>query len=182
MATLLRQLNLTSSVQTSDMERILEAVIRAKESFKESSKEQAAARGRLKQLADKVTKFDEFVAETSQTIKVVVLALIMLAGFLVHLVCSLETKLRTETGPETRDSATMTELTEPKIFSKPVRKVDLSPVRDRRSTWCGGSQGTLRQGQTCLKQRTEGNQMYKRIRFVANIFYCLKCFNYFKSI
>ena len=44
--------------------------MQAKSSFKESTKEHGVLRTKIKTLLDRVDKFDEFVAESSQTIKV----------------------------------------------------------------------------------------------------------------
>lgn len=131
---LVKKLNLTSSVQTSDMERILEAVIRAKESFKDSTREQSATRSRVRTLSEKVEKLEEYISESSNTMKMIVLAMILLGVLLLYLICSMEPRSRVELA-ETRETGTMTETGEKIPSSK-----DASPRSpERRSTWCGGS-------------------------------------------
>ena len=159
---LVKKLNMTSSIQTSDMERILEAVIRAKESFQESSKEQSSSRSRMRSLTEKVVKLEENIQDSSNTIKIIVFSLILLAGLFLYLVCSLEPRDRTERITETRETGTMTDMEENmKIVSSKFE----SPLRtERRSTWCGrGNNGNI----SSFNQPTRRNEpipVYKRIR------------------
>ena len=145
------------------MERILEAVIRAKESFKESSKEQASTRTRVRTLTDKVLKLEEHIQESSNTIKIIVFSLILLAGLFLYLICSMEPRGRLERGIETRETGTMTDTEE--MIKKPSAKLE-SPLRtERRSTWCGGgNKGTI--SQLPPSRRKEPLPVYKRIRQV----------------
>jgi len=143
-AALLRQLNLTSTQQASDMDRILEAVLRAKESFKDATKDLTTVRTKVKQLIERADMFDTFVAESTESTKVWVLMVILLVLVILHLVCSNDPPL----APRTRDTATMTtaapdinvKLKEEELERR-LRPNATADPRPRRTTWCGGGSG-----------------------------------------
>ena len=60
----LRQLNASLLHQADDMEHILEAVIRAKDTFKGSLEEQVTVRSRLKALSEQVQQFEMIIEES----------------------------------------------------------------------------------------------------------------------
>ena len=67
---IIKQLNTTVGVHTADMEGILEAVIKAKESFTGATKEIAQFKTKMKAMSEADAKFDKFMEDTSQTMKV----------------------------------------------------------------------------------------------------------------
>merc|ERR1739848_217336 len=63
---IIKQLNTTVGVHTADMEGILEAVIKAKESFTGATKEVALFKAKMKAMSEADAKFDKFMEDTSQ--------------------------------------------------------------------------------------------------------------------
>lgn len=127
---LIKQLNHTVSVHTNDMERILEAVIKAKESFQETIKEMSFFRNKLKIMNENEIKYDKFLKDSSQNMKLLVMGFLFLTLFTLQTVCNVdarfgsceEVKLTKETGTSTHDL----------IETKSVKNKP-----DRRTTWCG---------------------------------------------
>jgi len=159
----LRQLNASLVNQAADMDHILEAVIRAKETFKDSLSEQVTVRSRLKLLTERLQHFEVLVEESSQTVKLLMATLIMMAVSGLYLVCSLlgrsAFEVRSDRPFGKKEVGTMTESVPAVSAAGSLKKVvfrtppnmladmDASlPCRGRsrpkrRVTWCGGGGG-----------------------------------------
>ena len=151
----LRQLNASLLHQADDMEHILEAVIRAKDTFKGSLEEQVTVRSRLKALSEQVQQFEMLIEESSQTVKLLMATLLLVGVAGLYLICSLVGGAAASplgAAPKhvvTKEAATMTDRF---VTAKKVVFVSLPPVFDthfgrgstvgkkpsRRVTWCGG--------------------------------------------
>jgi hypothetical protein len=129
---LLRQLNHTVTVHSTDMERILEAVIKAKESFQVTIQELAYFRNELKDVSENEVKYDRFVKESSQSMKLLVMGFLLLTLFTLNIVCSMDARIGICCQPKpTKDIGTMTTDIKVKDF--------IGCKGDRRTTWCGRS-------------------------------------------
>jgi hypothetical protein len=161
----LRQLNASLLHQAADMDHILEAVIRAKETFKDSLSEQVTVRSRLKLLTERLHQFEALVEESSQTVKLLMATLIVMAGGGLYLVCSLLGRSAFEASCEKtlvvkKEIGTMTEPVPAASTASSLKKVVFNTSQDvltnsglggsyirggsrpsRRVTWCGGVEG-----------------------------------------
>ena len=83
-------------------------------------------------------RIEDRLEESTQTVKILILSLILLAVFLIHLMASSDTA-GSAVAVDTRDTATMTQgdVTS-RLMAGEVKQ------RPRRTTWCAGSQVTAK--------------------------------------
>ena len=111
----LRQLNASLLTQAQDLDHILEAVIRAKETFKDSVREQVSVRGRLKALTERMAQVEGLVEESSQTVKLLMAAILGMAVSGLYLISALLGRSLSASSSSaaaavaTKEAATMTE-------------------------------------------------------------------------
>jgi len=153
---LLKQLNHTVSVHTNDMERILEAVIKAKESFQETIKEMSSFRNKLKIINENEIKHDKFLKDSSQNMKLLVMGFLFLTLFTLHTVCNMDARFgSSEEVKLTKETGTMTQ------NMIEIKSVENKP--DRRTTWCGRTtKGILPYSKPSLQLITE-EQSFGRV-------------------
>jgi hypothetical protein len=141
---LLRQLNASILHQAADMDHILEAVIRAKETFKDSLQEQLTVRSRLQLLTQRVEQFEMIVEESSQTVKLLTAAVVGLAVGCLYLLCSLLGGSASSLGATpTKEVATMTDDGAATASCNSTKKVLFLPTPPVVGTHCGSSWGPI---------------------------------------